>query len=75
MQPPSKAVHDELEALIRRDEKRLGQVYRLLDRGLSGDQIAAELGVDSSGFVSNQRNIAKALLEGRVPNLDVSSGW
>lgn len=68
MQPPSDAVRSELRPLLQADQKRLGQVYRLLDRGWSDQQIAAELGVDSSNFVSNNRNIVRALLEGRMPN-------
>lgn len=68
MQPPSDAVRSELRPLLQADQKRLGQVYRLLDRGWSDQQIAAELGVDSSNFVSNNRNMVRALLEGRMPN-------
>lgn len=68
MQPPSDAVRSELEPLLRANQNRLGQVFRLLDRGWSDQRIAAELGVDSSNFVSNNRNTVRAILEGRLPN-------
>ncbi|MDF9717346.1 hypothetical protein [Nocardioides sp. ChNu-99] len=68
MQPPSDSVRSELEPLLRANQKRLGQVYRLMDRGWPDPRIAAELGVDSSNFVSNNRNTVRAILEGRLPN-------
>lgn len=68
MQPPSDAVRSELEPLLRGNQKRLGQVYRLMDRGWTDQRIAGELGVGSSNFVSNNRNTVRAILEGRLPN-------
>lgn len=43
-------------------------MYRLDRRGLNPDQIAKELGVSTSGFVSNARTMARGLLEGHVPS-------
>jgi hypothetical protein len=68
MEPPSPDVRAELAKLIDADRSRLGEVYRLTERGLTPPQIAQELGVGSSGFVSNNRSVARALLHGRMPS-------
>ena len=68
MTAPSPEVRAELAALVEADQSRLGDVYRLTARGLTPPQIAQELGVDSSGFVSNNRSIARALLDGTMPS-------
>src|SRR3954447_19477287 len=65
---PSVDVRRELERLLDQDQTRVGQVYRLERRGLSPDQIAKELGVSTSGFVSNARTMARGILEGHVPS-------
>jgi hypothetical protein len=65
---PSENVRRELERYLNQDPSRVGQVYRLDHRGLSPDQIATELGVSTSGFVSNARSMARGLLEGHVPS-------
>lgn len=67
MQPPSDSVRGELEPLLQANPNRLGQVYRVLDRGWPDHRIAAELGVETSGFVANYRTIVRALLEGHEP--------
>lgn len=67
MQPPTDSVRAELEPLLAANPNRLGQVYRVLDRGWPDHRIAAELGVETSGFVANYRTIVRALLEGREP--------
>lgn len=64
---PGEDVRNELAALLEAEQGRIGEVYRLTTRGMTPPQIAAELGVSSSGFVSNYRAIARALLEGRLP--------
>lgn len=68
MAAPEPDVRAELATLIEADQSRLGDVYRLTGRGLTPPQIAQELGVDSSGFVSNYRSIARALLDGNMPS-------
>lgn len=68
MNAPSEQVRHELDQYLAADQTRVGQVYRLGRRGLSPDRIATELGVATSGFVSNNRTIARALLEGHVPS-------
>jgi hypothetical protein len=67
MSEPTPEVRAELARLIEQDQTRVGQVYRLTERGLKPDQIAKELGVATSGFVSNNRTMARAALEGHVP--------
>lgn len=64
---PVPDVRAALERLIRADESRLGEVYRGLQRGLSADAIAAELGVRTSNFVWNYKVVAEALLDGKIP--------
>lgn len=49
------------------DESRLGEVYRALNRGLSADEIAAELEVSTSNFVWNYTKTLRALLHGELP--------
>jgi hypothetical protein len=65
---PTEAVAGEFAALLEAEPGRIGEVYRLTRRGMRPPQIAAELGVSSSGFVSNYRAIARALLEGHLPS-------
>ena len=64
---PNEDVRNELATLLETEQGRIGEVYRLTSRGMTPPQIAAELGVSSSGFVSNYRAIARALLEGHLP--------
>ncbi len=64
---PAGAVRDEIAALVEADTSRLGQVYRGLQRGLTADQIAAELGVASSNFVWRYGRTARALVDGDLP--------
>jgi hypothetical protein len=65
---PSPEVKSELVRLLHADNSRLGDVYRLTERGLRPDQIAAELGVATPGFVSNYRTCVRALLDGHIPS-------
>lgn len=67
MNAPNDSVRAELKLLLERDQRKMGQVYRLTERGLDAKQIAKELGVGTSGFVSNKRTSAKALLDGFIP--------
>ena len=67
MNAPNESVRAELTLLLERDQRKMGQVYRLTERGLDAKQIAKELGVGTSGFVSNKRTSAKALLDGFIP--------
>lgn len=65
MTAPPAAVREQLEQLLEKDTSRVGDVYRLRDR--SSVEIARALGVDSSGFVANNRTIIRALLDGEIP--------
>lgn len=64
---PKEEVQSELAALLDRDESRLGEVYRGLQRGLTADGIAEELEVSTSNFVWNYTRIIQSLLEGDLP--------
>lgn len=66
MEAPPGHVRAELVSILREDSTRVGDVFRLSSRGLNADQIARELGVKTTGFVSNNRSIAAALLDGAV---------
>lgn len=63
---PSAAVREELETFLQTDRSRLGDVYRGLARRLDADQIASELNVSTSGFVSNNTSLIRALVEGKL---------
>ena len=45
----------------------LGEVYPLLERGLSDQEIARELRRNTPGFVSNNRTHVRAILDGVIP--------
>jgi hypothetical protein len=64
---PSETVHEELVAYVRRDESRLGQVYRLVTDGLTPEEVATTLGVSTSNFVWNYSKITSALLDRELP--------
>lgn len=67
MTPPSPKVLAEIDALLQADGSRLGDVYRLTNDGLDAEEIAQSLGVRTSAFVHNYRQIARCLREGTVP--------
>ncbi len=67
LEPPDLGVRRTLMTFLDADPSRLGDVYRLSEQGLTAHQIATELGVGSSGFVSNYRAIIRALLDGQLP--------
>jgi hypothetical protein len=50
---PSPEVAQHLRERLQVDDSRLGEVYRGLQRNLTAEQIAAELGVGTSNFVWN----------------------
>lgn len=64
---PSPEARAELVEFIRSDQSRLGEVYLRREQGLTADQIAADLGVASSGFVSNYSRTLRALIDGDLP--------
>ncbi|WP_353951944.1 hypothetical protein V6K52_00460 [Knoellia sp. S7-12] len=64
MNSPSRAVREELEAILRDDASLLGEVFRRPNLG--GRQIMEELGKNSSGFVANYRAVLAAIVEGDV---------
>lgn len=64
---PTTEVQAELVEFIKKDQSRLGEVYLCRERGLTADQIAAELGVATSGFVSNYSRTIRALVDGDLP--------
>lgn len=74
VQPPSAEVRTELEAVLEADQQRVGQVYRLTRRGLDAEQIRVELGLERAGFVSNNRSVAKAMLDGELPRGTTTAG-
>ncbi len=65
---PTQEVREEIENSVREDQSRLGEVFRGLERGLSADEIAAELGIPTSGFVWNYSRTLRALTEGDLPS-------
>lgn len=65
--PPSNPDVAEIERFLEMDESRLGDVYRGRERGLSAEEIAAELDVKTSNFVWNYSQILDALLKRDLP--------
>ncbi len=60
-------MREEIEAYLEEDSSRLGEVYRGLKRGLTADEIAAELGVSTANFVWNYSRLIGALVDGDLP--------
>lgn len=67
MTAPPEDVRTELERVLESDRSRLGDVYRATSEGLSADQIARRLKVETSGFVWNYKTMLAAILDGSVP--------
>ena len=66
-EPAPTSVRAEVESLLDVDDTRMGDVYRLDREGKTAPEIADELGVATSGFVSNYKTAIAALLDGQVP--------
>lgn len=66
-EPPSPAVREELVAILQEDSSRIGDVYRGTCAGRSAEEIASDLGVETSGFVWGYRKSIALLLEGELP--------
>jgi hypothetical protein len=64
---PSPDVRALLAESLQADQTRLGQVYRLHNEGLTPPQIAEQLNVKTHNFVYNYRQLAEALLDGKMP--------
>ena len=60
-------MREELRAAIAQDRKVLGEVFPLLERGLSDREIAREMGRNTPGYVSNNRTHVRAILDGVIP--------
>lgn len=56
---------DEIGLLIADSEGRIGDVYRLDREGLSAEQIAERLNVETQGFVYSYRYMIEAALDGK----------
>ncbi|MDT3317699.1 GIY-YIG nuclease family protein [Microbacterium sp. KSW4-11] len=58
---------EEIANLIRNNDGRLGEVFRLDEQGFAPDAIAQQLNVATVGFVYSYRTYANAALHGKVP--------
>lgn len=63
---PSDDTVEELKQLLKADESRLGEVYRLWIKGKEPEEISEELGVATYGFVYSYMSMVRALLEGEI---------
>ena len=61
------SVQAEIVSALASDETRQGDVWRGTAAGKSREQIAAELGISSSGFVSNYSRFARSMVTGQLP--------
>lgn len=64
---PGDAVRTELQAYLQADSSRVGEVYRLLERGLAPDAVAEQLG-GGAGGAWQYRRMVRALLDGNLPS-------
>lgn len=63
----AEGVRNEISRYLTEDQTRLGDVYRLRERGLNPAQIAEELGIPSAGFAYSYGQQLDALLDGVLP--------
>jgi len=68
MPEPQNAVEAEIIAALQRDETRMGDVWRGKEAGKSAEQIATELGTQTSNFVSKYLRFARAMVTGNLPS-------
>jgi hypothetical protein len=61
------AVQAEIVSALENDETRQGDVWRGLSAGKSREKIAEELGISTSGFVSNYSRFARSMVTGVLP--------
>jgi hypothetical protein len=61
------AVQAEIVSALENDETRQGDVWRGLSAGKSREQIAEELGISTSGFISNYSRFARSMVTGVLP--------
>jgi hypothetical protein len=65
---PTPEIRVEIEELLRRDERKIGSVFRGLESGVTSPRELVELGASvNTGAVSNLKAAVKALLEGAIP--------
>ena len=64
---PTSEVAKELKSALQADSTRLGDVYRGRLENKSAEQIAADLGVSTSGFVSNNARHIRVIESGDYP--------
>ena len=66
--PVENPVRDEISALLRQDERQLGQVFRQTEAGVSTPKELVAVGAAANtGAVSNLRKTLSALLDGVIP--------
>ena len=58
---------EEVKSALNKDTTRLGDVWRLSEKGLNATQIAKELKTPSSSYVYSYRRCIRAILEGILP--------
>jgi hypothetical protein len=61
------AVQAEIVSALENDETRQGDVWRGLSAGKSREKIAEELGISTSGFISNYSRFARSMVTGVLP--------
>lgn len=67
MLEPQNLIEAEIIEALSRDETRMGDVWRGKAAGKSADEIATELGTQTSNFVSKYLRFAKAMATGNLP--------
>jgi hypothetical protein len=62
------AVEAEIVSALERDDTRMGDVWRGKAAGKTADEIATELGTQTSNFVSKYLRFARAMVTGKLPS-------
>ena len=64
---PNEFVRAEVEALLRADGTRIGEIFRLLEAGHDAEAIRVQFGLQHSSFVWSYERMIKALRDGDLP--------
>lgn len=70
------AVEAEIVTALRRDETRMGDVWRGKEAGKTAELIATELETQTSNFVSKYLRFARAMMTGKLPTAPtITTKW
>lgn len=65
---PSREVLSEIDAVLARDDTRLGDVFRGKRAGYTNSQIARSVGASTYGWVTNYNGVIDSIRTGKIPD-------